>query len=205
MADEQTQAPSHLDVMVFSDFVAGLARAKELLDITKPDVVVNERESPNIPGLMINDGMEYHDVAGYAGRAHEGDFVLDFSLRWNDKTIGELPGDAPSKFRPILAYTDFVATGERDLAIVVPAALAPVAEKVFELTGIRHSETRGPWDDDTYSRENATAIDAREAEYRKDNPFEPGQQLVKFNFSPTAIGRFKSRFAVGITKQEEAA
>ena len=192
---------SHLDTRMFSEFLAGLQTARDSLSTTPPDVVLNEREHPNIPELKISDGLVFHDIGGYAGKRTDGDFTDDFSLRWAGK-LKDLPGDAPARFQNVVVLSDFVATGERDLAIVVPASLVPAAEKVFNLCDIRHSDTRGPWDSSTYSRLAFTIKEKEEGELLDAGDY------VKFNFSPESLATFKSKLAVGagsrsVTEKEE--
>lgn len=155
--------------IVLEELLDGVKGALKASYTVKPDEVINERPSPNFPEILIDDG-RLHYVNGLRVFTHVGDMASDFSVTFSEDRLKQMSPKDREIFSHAGVMTEFVATGEREHAIIVPTALADTVQRSLEKKGLRldarplqegnaSSPYSKEYDGDAFRREDITFKD----------------------------------------------
>jgi|GEM_PF-6128964 len=117
-----------------------------------------------------------------------GDFTSDFKITIPKPMLEKLPEPKRETMGKIILYSEFIATGERGPALLVPPELEEAANELFQKAGIKKTDHWNPHD--KQKNYSVTSV-----------PMRDGGEMKRFNFGFQSFKELGAKLGAGIVKE----
>ena len=170
---------------VLRDFVGG---ARAALDKANAKEVEPEKRTRKVGQYNVTDYVSTFD--GHEVTQNYGDFTSDFGIKIPAANLEKMSEEDRQLFAHVQLFSEFVATGERTPALIVPKELEAATAKLLQKVGLSEEPGWSPYDNNkpTYGVLPTQAKD-------------DGKPLTMFTFRWDHFQELGNKLTVGIARE----